>query len=95
MSKESRRSYFSMFAPCDIRTMLSTEETLESYPFSEQMNKQISMFSSKIFFRKIQKLTREISILNVLKTKTLSSVSPLTNVINQPTVFVVQSPNRV
>ena len=53
------------------------------------------MISLKIFFRKIQKLTREISILNVLKTKTLSSVSPLTNVINQPTVFVVQSPNRV
>ena len=95
MSKESRRSYFSMFAPCDIRTMLSTEKTLGSYLFSEQMNKQISMFSSKIFFRKIQKLTRENSILSVLKTKTLSSVSPLTNVINQPTVFVVQSPNRV
>ena len=59
------------------------------------MNKQISMFSSKIFFRKIQKLTRENSILSVLKTKTLSSVSLLTSVINQPTVFVVQSPNRV
>ena len=46
------------------------------------------MFSLKIFFRKIQKLTREKLYSERIENQdTDISVSPLTSVINQPTVL--------
>ena len=46
------------------------------------------MSALKIFFRKIQKLTRERLYSERIEDQdTVISVSPLTNVINQPTVL--------
>ena len=46
------------------------------------------MFSLKIFFRKIQKLTREKLYSESIEDQdTVISVSPLTSVINHPTVL--------